>query len=277
MIPFEEFIKTFNEENCNWIDISYNVSLTETFIEKHKDLVSWFYISQYQKISETFIEKYKDKVDWTNIFRYQKLSEVFIEKYKDKVNWTNISWGQKLSEAFIEKYKDLVNWTNISWGQKLSEAFIEKHKDLVNWFYICKFQKLSETFIEKHGIIKPKNSWLYATKKEKLQYIKENTNYEIVDDKYIIAYKSTRSDGYSVYNFSYHYEVGKTYESHCDCNLLNGNSFGLSAWTKEKALEYFCHGKLFKVKIDIEDIGAIVHENNKIRCFKLEILEEVEK
>jgi hypothetical protein len=254
MIPFEEFIKTFNEENCNWIDISYNVSLTETFIEKHKDLVSWFYISQYQKISETFIEKYKDKVDWTNIFRYQKLSEVFIEKYKDKVNWTNISYYQKLSEAFIEK-----------------------HKDLVNWFYISRYQKLSYNFRRKHQITKPKNSWLYATKKEKLQYIKENTNYEIVDDKYIIAYKSTRSDGYSVYNFSYHYEVGKTYESHCDCNLLNGNSFGLSAWTKEKALEYFCHGKLFKVKIDIEDIGAIVHENNKIRCFKLEILEEVEK
>jgi len=40
-------------------------------------------------------------------------------------------------------------------------------------------------------------------------------------------------------------------------------------------LDYHSRGKLLKVKVNIEDIGAIVHNNNKIRCFKLEVLEEV--
>jgi len=113
-----------------------------------------------------------------------------------------------------------------------------------------------------------------VSKEEKLEYIKNNTDYEVVDNEYIIAYKSCRDNGYSKYNFQYRYEVGKTYESHCDCNLGYENSFGLSAWTREGALEY-CKEKLFKVRVNVEDIGAIVHNNNKVRCFKLTILEEV--
>jgi hypothetical protein len=114
---------------------------------------------------------------------------------------------------------------------------------------------------------------LYVSKEEKLKYIKENTSYEVFDD-YIIAYKSCRSDRYSKFNFQYKYEVGCVYESNCDCNLDNKNSFGLSAWTREGALEY-CNEKLLKVKINIEDIGAIVRKESKIRCFKLEVLEEI--
>jgi hypothetical protein len=115
---------------------------------------------------------------------------------------------------------------------------------------------------------------LYKTKEEKLLYIKENTNYEVVNDEYIIAYKSCLSDGSSKFDKRYVYEEGKTYESHCNCDVDEENSFGLSAWTKEKAIEY-CNEKLFKVKINIEDIGAIVHDNRKIRCFRQTILEEV--
>ena len=174
--------------------------------------------------------------------------------------------------------KDKVDWFYISEFQQLSESFIEKYKDKVYyWFCISKYQKLSKAFMKDHNIEKPIDSWLYITTKEKLAYIKANTSYEIIDDKYIIAYKSTRADGYSCYNFQYLYEVDGIYESHCDCNIKYENSFGLSAWTKEKALEYHSNGKLFKVKIAIEDIGAIVHNNNKIRCRKLEILEEIEK
>ena len=67
-----------------------------------------------------------------------------------------------------------------------------------------------------------------------------------------------------------------TYEAKCDYNIDEENSFGLSAWTKNGALDYH-DGKLFKVKIDIADIGAIVHNNKKIRASKLTILEEVKK
>ena len=168
------------------------------------------------------------------------------------------------------------NWYNISVSQKLSEEFIEKHFDKVNWDYISIYQKLSEEFIEKHNLIIPDTCWLYKTKKEKLQYIRKHTNYEVVDNQYITAYKSTKIDGSSVFNFQYTYKIGNTYESHCNCNIDNENSFGLSAWTKKKALEYYDRGKLFKVKIDINDIGCFVQDNNnKIRCWKLTILEEV--
>ena len=104
--------------------------------------------------------------------------------------------------------------------------------------------------------------------------MKENCNgiYKIVDDNYIVAYKSTKIDGCSTYNFQYQYKVNGVYESHCDCNVDNDASFGLSAWTKEKALEHHSKGKLFKVYINIEDIGAIVHNNKKIRCSKLTIV-----
>ena len=95
-----------------------------------------------------------------------------------------------------------------------------------------------------------------------------------MDCDYVIAYKATRINGYSVYNFHYQYEVGKTYESHCDCNLFNQDSFGLSAWTRKGALSYYSEGKLFKVRIHLDDLGAIVYRN-KLRARKIEILEEV--
>ena len=119
------------------------------------------------------------------------------------------------------------------------------------------------------------NNWLYKDEEFKLNYIKTHTKYEILNDKdgkYIIAYKGIRSDRYSKYNFQYQYMKGKTYESHCDCIQSNENSFGLSAWTKEKATEY-CNELVVKVKIYIKDIGALVHDNNKIRCFKQTILD----
>lgn len=54
----------------------------------------------------------------------------------------------------------------------------------------------------------------------------------------------------------------------CDCTATE-NSYGLSAWTEEGAKEYGGHNfKLVKVKIYYKDVGRIIHENNKIRCFK---------
>ena len=95
------------------------------------------------------------------------------------------------------------------------------------------------------------------------------------DGSYIYAYKSTRIGGYSLYNFQYKYEIGKEYESHADHNLGNSNSFGLSAWTEEKALDYYSRGELYKVKIHINDIAAIVHDNQKLRCTKFMVVERV--
>ena len=156
----------------------------------------------------------------------------------------------------IKEFDNKVDWLGISCNQKLSEEFIKEFENKVK--------------------INKKNNWLYWTKEQKLFYIKENNiSYELVDDKYIIAYKSTREGGYSIYNYQYKYEVGKEFESHCNCNFDEENSFGLSAWTKEKALEYHSKGELYKVKIAIEDIGCFVHNNNKIRCHKIKVIEKI--
>jgi len=271
----EELIRE-NSDKVNWLWISACQNLSEVFIREMaaKDLVNWCYISVYQKLSEDFIREFQNKVNWSWISNCQKLSEDFIREFQDKVDWKNISAYQKLSEDFIREFQDKVAWEDISEYQKLSEEFIREFKNNVNWFYISIYQKLSKDFMKEFNLEKPDNNWLYTSKEEKLEYIKNHTDYEVVNDKYIIAYKSCRSNGYSKFNFQYRYEVGKTYESHCDCNLREEGSFGLSAWTKEGALEY-CKEKLFRVKINIEDIGAIVHKNNKIRCFRLTILEEV--
>jgi hypothetical protein len=46
----------------------------------------------------------------------------------------------------------------------------------------------------------------------------------------------------------------------------------LSAWTYEEAFKH-CSELVVKVKIKYEDVARIVHDNGKIRCFKLEVLE----
>ncbi len=101
------------------------------------------------------------------------------------------------------------------------------------------------------------------------------------DEKSIIAYKSTDFYSMSIYNRSIFYEVGKEYESRCDYDLYNESSYGLSAWSYDEAKKFAYYSKdgykIFKVQIDINDIGAILPNcRGKIRCKKLKILEELE-
>ena len=269
-----------------------NICELECSIDEFENLVDWHYISIYQQLSEPFIEKYVHKVYWYNISTYQKLSENFIEKFKNKVNWNHISIYQKLSESFIEKYKNYIYWPYISKYQQLSEDFISKNKNKVSWNCICIYQKLSESFIEKnkyyidwncisiyqklspsfrkkYNLRIPKHNTMYMTNQEITNLIPDC--YQRKGD-YIIAYKNIRKDRYSHYNFQYCYEKGGLYESHCDCNNDHENSFGLSLWTYEKARDYNFNGIVVKCRVKIEDIGAVVHAGNKLRCKKIEIL-----
>ncbi len=224
-------------------------------IREFQDKVAWYEISYHQKLSEGFIREFQDKVDWSYISKYQKLSEDFIQEFKDSVDWHDVSRYQKLSENFIRKY------------------FIREER-AVYWSSISRYQKLSAKFRKEHNVYKQPDSWLYKSTKSKLAYIKAETDYELVDDdNAIIAYKAVHKDGHSVYNFQYHYVIGGIYEAHCDMNIDNQNSFGLSSWTLEKAKDYYSRGKIFKVKILIKDIGAIVHSNQKIRSTRIEILD----
>jgi len=276
----KELIKKIaSEYNCSEMNFTKQGKLYKKSREEFQDKVDWFNISIGQKLSEDFIREFQNKVNWKNISRYQDLSEDFIREFQDKLNWYDISKYKKLSEDFIREFEDKVDWYDIFRCQKLSEDFIKEFKDKGWWSAISFYQKLSEEFMEEVGLPEPnpETNWLYKSVEDKLKYIKENTNYEIVDNETtIIAYKSVKEDGHSVFNFQYKYELGGTYECHCDMNINNENSFGLSSWTIEKAKNYYSEGKIFKVKIPIKSIGAIVHNNKKIRSNKLEILELVD-
>jgi hypothetical protein len=266
----EGFIREFKDK-INWWNISQYQKLSEKFIREFQDKVNWYCISMYQKLSEGFIREFKNKVDWEWISESQKLSENFIREFKDKVDWLFISKYQKLSEGFIREFKDKVNWIWISAHQKLSEGFIREFKDKVYWYDISIYQKLSEGFIREFKLKINPDNWLYKDKEFKLEKIKETGLYEFLDADHILAYKGIRSDRYSKFNFQYRYLKEGTYECHCDCTSSE-NSFGLSAWTEEKARGHY--GKLvIKVKINVADIGRIVHNGGKLRCFKFTVID----
>ena len=257
-----------------WFSISKHQHLSEDFIREFKDKVNWNCISTYQHLSEDFIREFKDRVSWLAISKKQHLSEGFIREFAHKVDWFCISKYQHLSEGFIREFKDKVDWFCISKYQHLSEEFIREFKDKVDWINISEYQHLSKEFIEEfkdwlymRGIA---DSWHYKSVEEKKKAVMDTGLYECHDD-YFIAYKGIRSDRYSRWNFQYQYVKGETYETWCDCSD-NEDSFGFSAWTKKGAREY-CDELVVRVKVRYEDVGRVVHDGGKIRCFKLEILD----
>ena len=233
-------------------------------------MVNWHFISAYQKLSEDFIERNKKLIIWDNISIAQKLSEDFIERNRNLVDWIFICKYQKLSEPFIEKHKDYVHWDWICKYQQLSEPFIEKYEDYVVWYLIEKHQKLSPSFRKKYNLEIPKHNTMYMTKKQISDLIPDCYERE---GNYVIAYKNIRKNRYSQFNFQYKYEKGGIYESHCDCNNDNGNSFGLSLWTCNRAEYFRKNGIVIKCRVKIKDIGAVVHKSNKLRCKRIEVLE----
>ena len=238
---------------------------------KSIDKVNWDYISIYQKLSEDFIREFKNNVDWYRISFNQKLSEDFIREFQNKVYWEYISIYQKLSEDFIREFQNKVYWEYISIYQKLSEDFIKEFQDEVYWNCISKYQKLSEDFIKEFNLKINEDNWLYKPTEFKKEQVMKCGLYECYED-YFIAYKAIRSDRYSHYNFQYQYLKNGIYECHCDCTD-NENSFGLSVWTEDGAKDYDDTGLIVKVKVRYEDVGRLVHESNKVRCSKIEILD----
>ena len=189
----------------------------------------------------------------------------------DKIGWINISTYQKLSENFIREFQDKVNWYRISGYQKLSEDFIREFQNKMDWNCILKHQKLSKKFRNEFELVIDKDNWLYKTTNFKKNKIVKCGLYECYED-YFIAYKAIRNDRYSHFNFQYQYLPNEVYECHCDCTE-NENSFGLSVWSEKGAKSYNDSGLIVKVKVMYEDVGRLVHNSNKIRCSKIEILE----
>jgi hypothetical protein len=147
----------------------------------------------------------------------------------------------------------------------------------MSWKLIGEYQILSESFIKKHKIAISDDNWLYKSGDEKLELVKKAKSYEIKGD-FVFAYKSVDKQSRSVYMpAKYKYIVGETYESICDYNADNFDSFGLSAWTKKGALNYHPEDNLLVVRIHKDDIGCLTREYSKIRCRKFTVVEVVDR
>jgi len=239
--------------------------------------------------SDFWIRLFINGVDWKIVSSDYNLSEDFIDYFEGFVDWYNISKYQKLSENFIEKFKYKVNWDNIVCFQDLSSEFIKKYENKIDWYYIIKYERNCEKeFIEKYRNKFSKFIWNLKLNEEKESDIK-NAGYEILNDengKYILSYKAIREDNKSFTDpYNYEYIGGKIYESRCNCDVIEEYSYGLGVWEEKNAIEfgksisrsiYLEKFKLIKVKIYINDIGAIIkNKNNMIRCFKFEVVEDL--
>ena len=266
-----------DNDEINWINLSKDYILSEAFIDKFQNKLDWNFLSYSQPLSEEFMEAHLYKIKWSLISCHQKLSEKFIEKHINDVNLSLISKYQKLSEDFIAKFRKYLDMISIIIYQNLSEKFIDEKLLLYKLHYltyIIQYQKLSDEFIKTHNLnIDKDNLWQYKSTEFKKQELIKTSLYECYDDHFI-AYKAIRKDRYSLHNFQYQYLPGETYESTCDCTD-NENSFGLNVGAYDFAKSYLGNdsGLIVKCKIYYENIGRIVHDGEKVRCFKLTVLE----
>ena len=247
--------------------------MTEDFIATNQSNLNWSKISADQKLSEDFMEEFSDKIDWINISSHQKLSQSFIRRHWDKVDWLFIASYQVLSEDFIEEFSDKLNWNLIAKYQVLSEAFIERHSDDLSLPYVVNYQKLSKKFRDDHKLVVSDDCWLYKSSEFKKNFIIKNSLTTKVSGDHLIAYKAVRKEGnYSLFSFHNQYKKG-IYTAHCDCNISNHRSNGLSAFFKKAdALSaYDLDVKVIRVKISLEDIGAII-KPKILRTSRLEVL-----
>ena len=190
------------------------------------------------------------------------------KRIKD-INWNSISRHLKLTPEFMEKHWGDLDKDNISKYQKLTPELMDKHWGGLNKYYISKYQKLTPELMEKYDIKLGNDNWLYVSEEIKKESVIKSGLYECYDD-YFIAYKGIRSDRCSNFNFQYQYLPGESYESHADCSN-NENSFGLSVWTEDGARDY-CSQLVVKCMVYYKDVARMVHNNGKLRCFKIKIL-----
>ena len=218
----------------------------------------------------------KNKINMKTIkesieYNLQRANAILGTNYQ---NWVMLSTHKGLTEDFIREFADKVNWRIISAYQRLSEDFIREFNEKVDWYSISIYQHLSkefiEEFIDKVDMDLIADSWHYKSTEDKKKDVIATGLYECYDD-YFIAYKGIRADRCSAYNFQYQYLKGHTYETWCDCSD-NEFGFGFSAWTEDGAKGY-CDELVVRVKVRYEDVGRVVHDGGKIRCFKIEILD----
>ena len=82
----EQDLKELLKKNIklNWLTISRECKLSESFILKHKHLVNWHYISEEQKLSKKFIKKYHYVLFEDNDYYKKSIFKRISERFQ---NW----------------------------------------------------------------------------------------------------------------------------------------------------------------------------------------------
>lgn len=282
----EDFMERHFDEIKKYDFITSTQIMSEGFLKKHINDLNLSFACSNQCLSEDFIKYcedngYDDKLSWYLISIYQKLSEDFIEEHIEKLSLEQIFRYNKLSISFIKRHIFGVDLNIILKYQKYDDEFFEfVYNNEIGknyWPYFAKYHKFSDDMMKKYKVLGDGDyrfdNWLYITTEEKKNAVIKSNKYECYDD-YFIAYKSVRKDGYSLFNFQYKYEKGGIYEGVCDCTSTD-SSFGFGVGTMEFAETYGEKNwsKIIKCKVRYEDVGRLVHDDEKIRCFKFEVLE----
>ena len=188
---------------------------------------------------------------------------------------TNYHEGKSFNQR-MEDYKNHPEWFKEATDEEKNDPFYAPV--YVSEPYTVESVVFMRKKISEYNIPRPDSeeadNWLYRDTEFKKQKVMETGLYECHDDHFI-AYKSCKKSLYSLRNYIQKYEPDTWVEApNADCTSAE-NSFGLSAWTVDKALEYHNNGGLVKVKIMYEDVARVVHDGGKIRCFKLYVLEDL--
>jgi len=117
------------------------------------------------------------------------------------------------------------------------------------------------------------NNWLYMDESIKENMVKNFYNIiDISGTKWVQCFKTVRKDYTSIYKkelFKYD-TVGKLYETVCDYNSTNKNSFGFGCWTLHNAISHARtllldnNYKLIKVHVPLNSI-CMLSGDGKIR------------
>lgn len=299
-MKWHEYIKEC-EENNREIDHGYILQdyegVDQEYLEKYCDELglNLFDIFKTYKIKDEYLHLIADN---TKNFSFslvniecQKLSIDFYKKHKDKFYLSYFLIHQKLSENDINEIFDDIIYHNILDNlfvcQILSESFLHSIKE--HWIdndylkgYLVNYNKLSDDFRKEFDLSRYlwDENWLYKSTEFKKEKLIKTNNYECFED-YFIAYKAIRPDRYSLYDFQYQYLENGIYQAKANYNIDEISSFGLSVGTKERCeyygVEYGDYDAkaciIIECKIYYDDIAAIVHDGDEIRCAKIEILE----
>lgn len=78
-----DFVKEFQNDFINWLELCCNKYLTENLIREFQDRIHWGLIALTTKLSEGFIKDFKSKLNIKHVILFQKhLSPELLEELK---------------------------------------------------------------------------------------------------------------------------------------------------------------------------------------------------